>query len=493
MKSEIYLQKTFYLRIIVLLCAALMFSQIILAQEEQSRFKGKAPVSKEPLKVQFPKAKEATLKNGLRIVMIEGYSSVPTFSMQMIILSGGLSDPADQRGLAGFTAAMLREGTTKRTGSQISELVDSLGATLGANSSTSAMTTTIFTSGLAESFDPALDLFADVIRNPKFDKSDFEKYSTRTASQIQLQRSNPLYLSIEQFHKAAYGQHPAAFYSLPVESLKKITVEDLARFHATHYMPNNTILAIVGDTTLKEVLPKIERAFGDWKRGYAPKLTVPAAQSQVANIRLIDRPGSVQTAMSLGGLGIELTDPDYFAMLVMDRLMGGGTASRLFMNLRESKGYTYSIYSLLGGSKFRGTWRISTQFGIDSTEGTLKEIAREIKRIREERVSETELENAKRSVVSSFALSLEQPNTIIQNIFTEKLYNLPPNYWNTYAQKVASVTADDVMRVANKYVDMSRFQIVAVGDVSKIRGAMEKYGVVEVYDVDGKPVKSSGN
>lgn len=493
MKSEIHIQKILHLRTVFLLCAALIFSPIILAQEEQTRFKGKAPVSKEPLKVQLPKAKEARLKNGLRVVVIEGAVSVPTFSMQMAILSGGLSDPAGQKGLAGFTAAMLREGTVSRTASQISEQIDSLGAMLNAGSNTSSMTTTIFTSGLAENFDPALDLFADIIRNPKFGKANFEKYMSRTSSQLQLQRSNPLYISIEQFHRAAYGEHPAAFYSLPVESLKAMKVEDLARFHATHYVPNNAILAIAGDTTLKEILPKIERAFGDWKPGDTPRLTVPAAKEQASNIRLIDRPGSVQTAMTLGGLGIELTDPDYFAMLVLDRVMGSGTASRLFMNLRESKGYTYSIYSILGGSKFRGTWRVSAQFGIDATEGTMKELAREIKRIREERVPESELEDAKRSIISGFALSLEQPNTFIQNIITEKLYNLPASHWNAYAQKVASITADDVMRVAKKYIDMSRFQIVAVGDVSKIRGTMEKYGVVEVYDVDGKPVKSSGN
>lgn len=494
MKSHARLHTLLSLRVVLLLGAMLIFSPLVPAQEDQRKFKDKAPVSKEPLKVRFPKAKEATLKNGLRVVVVEGYTSVPTFSMQMVILSGGLSDPANHRGLAGFTAAMLREGTTHRTGNQISEQIDSLGATFAASSTTSSMMTTIFTSGLSESFDPALDLFADVIRYPKFAKDDFEKYKTRTISQLQLQRSNPLYFSIEQFHQVAYGEHPASFYSLPVESLKTTTVEDLARFHAANYLPNNAILAIVGEVTLKEILPKIERAFGDWKRGDVKSLSIPEAQDQAApNIRLIDRPGSVQTAMTLGALGIAQTDDDYFAMLVMDRVVGSGTASRLFMNLRESKGYTYTIYSMLGGSKFRGTWRISAQFGIDSTAGTMKEIAGELKRIREERVSERELEDAKRSLISGFATSLEQPNTIIQNIITEKLYNLPANYWDTYAHKVASVTADDVMRVAKKYADLSRFHIAAVGDVSKIRSEMEKYGSVEVYDVDGKPVKSSGN
>lgn len=492
MNSQSVFQKTSRPCIILLLIAAIVIP-VTEAQENQSQFKGKAPVNKETLKFRFPKAKEATLKNGLRVVAVEGYTSVPAFSMQMVILSGGLADPADHRGLAGFTAAMLREGTRRRTGSQISEQVDSIGALLTANSNTSSLTTTVFTSGLTENFDSALDLFADVILNPVFAKEELEKYKTRVASQLKLQRSNPLYLSVEHFHQAAYGEHPAAFYSLPVEPLKTTSVEDLKRFHATHYLPNNAMLAIVGDVTIKEVLPKIERAFGDWKRGEVSKQTITAVKAQPPNIRLIDRPGSVQTAMSLGNLAIERTDSDYFAMLVMDRVVGGGTASRLFTNLRENKGYTYSIYSLLGGSSFRGTWRISAQFGLDTTEGTMREIAYELKRIREERISENELENVKRSIISGFALSLEQPNNIIQNIITEKLFNLPADYWDTYPQKVASITADDVMRVAKKYADLARFQIVAVGDVSKIKSVMEKYGEVEVYDTEGEIVKSSGN
>jgi len=487
-------QKALHHTLLLLLGATVVFSPIILAQEDAQKFKGKAPVSKEILKVRFPRAKETTLKNGLRVMIIEGHASVPAFSMQMIVQSGGLADPAERRGLASFTAAMLREGTSSRTSSAISEQVDSLGAVLTANASASSPTTTVFTSGLTENFDATLDLFADVIRNPRFPKEEFEKYKTRAGSQLQFQRSNPLYSALENFYRTVYGEHPAAYYALPVESLRKTTVEELARFHSTHYLPNNSILIIVGDVTLREVLPKIERAFGEWKRGDQPKTVIPAARDQAtAKICLIDRKGSVQTAMAMGGLAIERTDPDYFAMLVMDRVIGGSTASRLFMNLRESKGYTYSIYSILGGSKFRGTWHISAQFGTDSAEGVMKEIIYELKRIREERISENELEDAKRSIISGFALSLEQPNTIIQNIITQRLYNLPADYWDTYPQKVASITSGDVMLVAKKYADLSRFQIVAVGDASKMKSAMEKYGAVEVYDSEGNLVKSSGN
>jgi predicted Zn-dependent peptidase len=458
-----------------------------------AKLKGRAPVSKEVLKVRLPRAKEATLKNGLRIIVLEGFNKVPTFSMQMVVLSGGLSDPADQRGLASFTASLLREGTATRASREIAEQVDSLGATLGAGSGLSSFTTNVSASGLVENFDQMLAIFADVIRNPKFPADEFEKFKARLISQLQFQRSIPQFLSIERFNQAIYGNHPASLIAPPAESLKKTTREDLARFHAAHYLPNNAILAVVGDVTLKEALPKIEKAFGDWKQGKAPEASIPEAPAQSSSrIHLINRPGSVQTVLQMGNLAINRTDPDYFAVLVMDRVVGGGPSARLFMNLREDKGYTYGAYSGFGGSKYRGVWQASAEVRTDVTDGAMKELFYEFKRIREERVPDNELEDAKRSMIGSFALSLEQPQGLLQNIITQKLYNLPADYWDTYPQKVSAITADDVTRVARKYVDLDHFQIVAVGDAAKIAEVMKKYGSVELYDAEGKPMKDAG-
>jgi predicted Zn-dependent peptidase len=249
----------------------------------------------------------------------------------------------------------------------------------------------------------------------------------------------------------------------------------------------------VGDITLKEVLPKIEKAFGDWQKADVPAMTIPAAPSQAASrIFLIDRPGSVQTVLQLGNLGIERTSPDYFSLLLADRILGGGPAARLFLNLREDKGYTYGAYSGFSGSKFRGTWTSSSEVRTDVTEGAMKEFMYELKRLRDEQVSTAELENAKRAIVGNFALSLEQPQSLLQNIILQKIYDLPADYWDTYPQKVAAVTAADVQRVAQKYVDLDHMQIVAVGDASKTREVLAKYGTVKVYDAEGKPVGGGG-
>ncbi|HEX2269381.1 MAG TPA: pitrilysin family protein [Pyrinomonadaceae bacterium] len=480
---------------LVALVSSLAFGQAVVQSRPTGQttkgavIKGKAPVNKSVLKVKLPRAEEASLPNGLRVVLLRS-TKVPTFNMQMVVLSGGLSDKPDYRGLASFTSALLREGTAKRSSKDIAEQVDALGATLTASSGFSSMTSTVSAGGLVENFDPTLELFADVVRNPSFPQAEVEKYKTRTLAQRQFQRANPQFLANEQFQRAIYGaSHPASLVTAPLESIQKLTSKDLAEFHSTHYRPNNAILAIVGDVTLKDVMPKIEKAFGDWQKADVPATTIPGAPEQSASrIVLIDRPGSVQTVLQLGTLGIERTSPDYFAVLLADQVLGGGPSGRLFLNLREDKGYTYGAYSNFGGSRFRGTWTSSSEVRTDVTEGAMKEFMYELSRLRDEKVPAEELENAKRAIVGSFALSLEQPQSLLQNVITQKLYNLPADYWDTYPQKVAAITADDVQRVAKKYIDLGHLQVVAVGDASKARDVLAKYGKVEVFDAEGKPV-----
>ena len=484
--------------LLIALVSSLAFAQQGGMQQQPTTkgavIKGKAPVNKEVLKVKLPRAQEATLKNGLQVILLESHK-IPTFNMQLVVLSGGLSDKPDYRGLASFTAALLREGTSKRSSKDIAEQVDALGATLTANAGLSSMTSTVTTSGLIENLDQTLDLFADVIRNPTFPQAEVDKYKTRTLAQLQFQRSIPQFLAAEQFQRAIYGaNHPASLIAPPAESLKKLTSKDLADFHATYYRPNNAFIAIVGDVTMKEIMPKLEKAFGDWAKGDVPATSIPAAPAQSdSRIYLIDRPGSVQTVLQLGTLGIERTSPDYFAVLLADRVLGGGPSGRLFLNLREDKGYTYGAYSNFGGSKFKGTWISSSEVRTDVTEGAMKEFMYELNRLRTDPVSAEELDNAKRAIIGGFALSLEAPNALLQNIITQKLYNLPADYWDTYPQKVSAITAADVQRAAQKYIDLGHLQVVAVGDATKAREVLAKYGKVELYDADGKLVGGSEN
>ena len=448
--------------------------------------KGKAPVNKEILRVKLPKAQEATLSNGLQVVLLESHR-VPTFSMQMVVLSGGLSDPANSRGTAAFTASLLREGTAKRTSKEIAEQSESLGATIGANAGLAGFTSNVTAAGLVENLDQTLEIFADVVRNPAFPAEEIGKYKTRQLAQLQAQRSNPQFLAAERFNRAIYGEHPASLVQPPIEALRALTPDSLKQFHQTYYRPNNAILAVTGDVTMKELMPKLEKAFGDWQKGDVPATKIPTvAALSKPGVFLIDRPGSVQTVLTLGNVGIERTNPDYFAVLVMNQIFGGGPQARLFTNLREDKGYTYGAYSGFGGSKYAGTISASSEVRTEVTEGALKEFMYEIKRMRDEKVPADELENAKRSIIGGFALSLEQPQALLSNIITQKLYNFPAAYWDDYPQRVAKITAEDVQRAAQKYLDVPHLQIVAVGDAAKVRNILTAYGTVEQYDAEGK-------
>jgi zinc protease len=443
------------------------------------QLKGKAPVNPQTLRVVLPRAQEATLSNGLRVALLEDHK-VPTFSLQLLLTGGGLDDPADRHGLAMVTASLLREGTAQRTSRQIAEQLATLGGAFSAGASPSSGETAISIGGLSENADKILAIGADVVRNPAFPEAELEKYKSRFLSQLQQQRATPNFVAQEEFMRAVYGTHPGSYVVPPEKVLRGLTRTDLAGYHRTHYMPNNGIVLAYGDFKLKDLVAKLERAFGDWPQGAAPKVSLPALSPPAkARVLLVDRPGSVQTSLWLGGLGIERRSDDYFAVLVMNHILGGGPASRLFVNLREDKGYTYGVYSYFNGSRFPGVMLASTDVRSSVTDGALQELMSELRRIGSEPVPDGELKNAKRALIGGFALSLESPQTLVGNLATQKIYNLPTDYWDTYPQRVEAITPADVQRVAKKYYDASKLQIVAVGDGASVKKVLEKYGAVE--------------
>jgi zinc protease len=441
--------------------------------------KGKAPVNPQTLRVRLPKPQETTLENGLAIAVLEDHE-LPTFNLQMLVKGGGLVDPAEKRGLAMATAAMLREGAGKRSSREIAEQLAVLGSSFSAGASPSSGETSISISGLIENLDATLALAAELIRQPTFPQIEVDKFKARFLAQLQHQRSLPGFLAQEQFMRVVYGEHPGS-YIVPSESvLQALRTEDLAAYHRANYLPNNTLLIAHGDLTLSDLTARVRRAFGDWGRGEPvlrplPELTPP----KKARVLLVDRPGSVQTSLWVGGLGIERNSEDYFPMLVMNHILGGGPASRLFLNLREDKGYTYGIYSTFSGSRFPGVVVASTDVRSAVTQATLQELSLELKRIGEEPATAQELTNAKRALIGRFALSLDSPQALISNVATQKIYELPADYWDKYPQYIEAVTAGDIQRVARKYYDPARLQLVAVGDAASVRAALEKYGEVE--------------
>jgi predicted Zn-dependent peptidase len=443
------------------------------------QLKGKAPVNPQTLRVVLPRAQEATLSNGLRVALLEDHK-IPTFSLQLLLTGGGLDDPADQHGVAMVTASLLREGTAQRTSRQIAEQLATLGGAFSAGASPSSGETSIGIGGLSDNADKILAIAADVVRNPAFPEAELVKYKSRLLSQLQQQRATPGFVAQEEFMRAVYGTHPGSYIVPPENVLRDLTRADLASYHKTHYMPNNGIVLAYGDFKLADLVQKLERTFGDWPKGEARTISLPALTPPAkARVLLVDRPGSVQTSLWLGGLGIERRSEDYFALLVMNHILGGGPASRLFINLREKKGLTYGVSSFFTSSRFPGVVLASTDVRTQVTPEALQELMAELRRIGSEPVLDEELKNAKRALVGGFALSLDSPQTLLSNLATQKIYNLPADYWDTYPQRVEAITAADVQRVAKKYYDPGRLQIVAVGDGASVKKVLEQYGTVE--------------
>ncbi len=448
--------------------------------------KGKAPVSDEILKVKLPRPREADLPNGIHLMVLEDHR-VPQITAQIIIQgAGGYFEPAES-GLAGSTAAMMSEGTATRSSQQIAREQEEMASSIRIGGSMSGETAGMSVSALSENFDKTLNLAADILLNPSFPQQELNRYKMRQrATAIQL-RSNSTFLAQERFGRAVFGSHPGSLVFPSVEAIDKLTREAMIEFHRTHYLPNNAIVAIVGDITFAEAKKKIETALGAWKKG---QLVLPPVQDPAplkdSKVYLVDRPNSVQTSLIIGTQAINRTDPDFDIVNMLNRIIGGGPTGRLFLNLREEKGWTYGAYSNLDSPRYRGSWAAQTEIRGDVTEAAVGEILNEINRTRVEPIPDREFLEKKRALVASFALSLESPGTILGNYVTSRQFGLPADYWDRYPERIMAVTKEQVQAAARKYLDASRIQVIAVGDGKKIGEGLKKFGTVDVSDADGR-------
>lgn len=484
-----------YRRIVTItLILAVGFVPVVVAQEhapESSKVerKNRAPVSRDVLRVTLPRATEATLSNGLTVLIMEN-RRLPLISIQFNISAAGpIFEPADTPGLASVTAQLVRQGTKTKTSLQIADELARLGASFSASSGFGSSATVISASGLSDNFDQWFALATDILVNPGFPTDEISLRKQQLKAQLRQQRANPAFLANETFSRAVYGAHPASVVSATNESIDRMTQEMFVKWHREQYAPQNAVLGITGDVRAADLVPKLEKWLAAWKKTEL-KEVLPANPKPAASKRvlLVDRPNSVQTSVTIGNISIDRRDPDYIPLTVANHILGGGAAARLFLNLREEKGYTYGVYSNFTALKYPGPWRAYGDVRTEVTAGAMTEFFREFDRIRNERVPSTELEEAKRSLVASFALSLESQAELLGYAIVRRIYGFPADYWDAYPAKMMAVTADDIQRVAKKYINPDNMQVVAVGDVSKIRPVLEKYGPVEVYDAEGKKV-----
>lgn len=448
----------------------------------------RAPVSKEILQVKLPRPVETTLPNGIHVMILEDHR-FPLVTVEFDINGAGpMFEPASQPGLASATARMLDEGTRTRTSKEIAEQIDSMGASISASASFGSAVTDLVASGLSSTFEQWFGLATEVLLHPTFPADELAQYKARAKPALLQQRSQPNFLANQTFSRALFGDYPAAVVSATPESVDSLTPAMLADWHDKHYAPQNTVLAISGDVHAATLIPHLRKWLKEWKRSKIsvkfPPGPPPATKGKVF---LVDRPGSVQTTLLMGNLAIARDNPDYPALVVLNEVLGAGSASRLFLNLREEKGYTYGVYSSLIARKYAGPWTAGGELRTEVTDGAMTEFLRELNRIRDEKVPEEELDAARRSVVARFALSLESPDQLIGYSIIRRAYNFPADYWDKYPAQIVAIKAVDVQRVARKYIDPTTMQIVAIGDAGKIKSVMEKYGPVDMVDPSGKP------
>ena len=322
--------------------------------------KGKAPVSNDVLKVKLPKPQEATLANGLRLMVLEDHR-LPRVSFQILIPgAGGYYDPAPMIGLSTYAAQMMREGTKTKSSQQISQELETMAAGVNVGSGASGTMATVSGGALTENVGRLFDLTADILLNPSFPQEEWDRLKTRARTGLIQQRTQPGFLSQERFSKVVFGDHPAGRISATPETLDAITRDAMVEYHRTRFVPDHALIAFAGDITLADARKLVDTKLGAWKKAGVPKPAVtdppPAGP---AKVYLVGRPSSVQTSLTVGTQSMTRTDPDYVPLTVANRVLGGAMG-RLFRHLREEKGYTYGV-----GSSFSATTVQRAVVGVD--------------------------------------------------------------------------------------------------------------------------------
>ncbi|HEX8335505.1 MAG TPA: pitrilysin family protein [Pyrinomonadaceae bacterium] len=432
---------------------------------EDFRRQPPAPLPVRPLNL--PEPSETQLANGLRVVVVE-QRRLPLVSFRLAFRSGDSSDPADLPGLTDVMTDMLVEGTESRTSRQIAEEVARFGATLTAGASSDYLT--VAASSLAAYAGEVLELLADVTLRPTFPESELALAKANAQQNLIAQRAQPSFLAGEAVARVLFGQHPYAVVASTPESIEALSRDRLVRHHRRLLVPNNAVLLVAGDVSREHVLTQAEELFGGWARGevVAPEFPAPPERDERVAY-LVDRPGSAQTNILVANTAIRRTDPDYFPVLVMHTILGGNASARLFMNLREEKGYTYGAYSQLDARRLAGSFRATTEVRGEVTGVSLKEIFYELERIRDEDVSDKELSDAKTYLTGIFPIRLETQEGLIDQLVQIRMHDLAPDYLETYRDQLQRVTKEDVRRAARRNVTPERAAVVVVGDGAQIR------------------------
>ena len=481
------------------LAVSLLFAAPVAAQQSKAAPKPKSsfdrrvvPAAGKDPELHVPAWTKATLANGATLVVAERHA-LPLVSVQINFVGGANQyETADKAGLAAFTASQMLEGTTHRTGDQISNDMQLLGVNSGAPQIGGESGRVVLTSTKGQ-LAAALAILADVIENPTFPQDALDRFRARTLINLTQAKDRTSSISAVVFPKVLYGTDHPYGRAMTEATAKAITRDDIVAFHKAYFQPGHAIVTVTGDIKLDEAKRMFDQAFAGWKAGGSmPTFNYPAAPAAKATtIYLVDKPGAASSTFALGLVGPPRSTSDYFAIRVMNELLGGLFQSRLNHNIREEKGYSYGVNSGFAFGRGPGPFRAGGDIMTAKNDSALIEFMKELRDIRGGRPpSDDELAQAKASLVQSLPASFESVAGLNLNIASIYTLSLPEDYFQQFAKAVNAVTREDFVRVAKQYIDPDKLAIVIVGDRAKIEGplAATKIGPIVHLDINGDPV-----
>ncbi|HUF11858.1 MAG TPA: pitrilysin family protein [Longimicrobiales bacterium] len=438
------------------------------------------PVAGPPPELSLPNPVRSTLANGLEVILVEQHE-LPVVDLRLVVRTGAAADAPADAGRATLLADLLDEGTTTRTSLQIADELEFLGAELHTDASWDASLVTLHV--LRPRLDAALELMSDVVLHATFPDEELErKRAERLATLIQ-QRDEPRFLASDAFNSVLYGpEHPYGISTLGTDaSVRALTREELLRTYRRFWRPGNAFLVVAGAITMNELLPMLERHFAEWENAEVGQPPLPSSPPPgVTAIHIVDKPAAAQSEIRVGQIGVARDTPDYFPLLVMNTMLGGSFTSRLNMNLREDKGYTYGARSGFDQRMAAGPFTAAAAVHTAVTDSAVIEFIREMRRIRDERVPPAELDRAKNYIAYGLTRRFETTDDIASNLADAELYSLGTDWFDRYVARVRAVTAEDVQRVANRYLDPSQWAIVIAGDRTAIEPKLRALGLGDI-------------
>ncbi|HMD06481.1 MAG TPA: pitrilysin family protein [Candidatus Acidoferrum sp.] len=434
--------------------------------------------------VTWPNRKRAQLSNGLEVILVESHT-IPKFHGDLYFRSGNVAAIDRGPGLAEMTATVARTGTTKRASRQIEEDLRRIGADLA--TSAGSDTSAISFAGLSEFAEPLLGMVDELAREAAFPEAEFERERRQKLEEVKLERTQPGFLAGERLRKVLFGGHPYAQVSPSEEQVAAYKRGDLISVYRDFYTPENGLLLIVGDFQPDAMLKSAEKVFGAWE-GKKPESKPSAAPPNPRGRRvyLVHLPGAVQTQILAGCQAITRKHPDWVKLGLTNSLYGGAFNSRLVMNIREDKGYTYSPRSGVNALREHGYFSVSAAVRNDVVAASLTEIFYEMDKLRSVPVPEAELADAQNYLSGIFSMGLATQNGLLGQIAVVALNELPDDYLETYRAKVRALTPTDLLETARKYLDSANVQIVVVGDRAQIESQAALFGELEVFDAQGR-------